>query len=86
LLCASPAVHQVASAASVVIDHIAEKPFHILSRTLHNDDHAKFVMFGVAPGRELLAHTAPMVASLNSVRGEAKLTLGEDVQEVKAGA
>jgi quercetin dioxygenase-like cupin family protein len=58
----------------------------ILSRTLHNHDHAKAVIFGFSPGREPLAHTAPMAAPLNSVRGEANLTPGEDVQEVKAGA
>jgi hypothetical protein len=32
LFCASPAVHQARSAASAVIDPIAEKPFYILSR------------------------------------------------------
>ena len=58
----------------------------ILSRTLYNDDHVKVVIFGFAPGQELSAHTAPMAASLHFVQGEAKLTLGEDVQEVKAGA
>jgi quercetin dioxygenase-like cupin family protein len=57
----------------------------ILSRTLHNDDHLKVVIFGFAPGQELSAHTAPMAASLYLVRGEAQLTLGEDVREVAAG-
>jgi len=58
----------------------------ILSRTLHNDDHVKVVIFGFAPGQELSAHTAPMAASLYLVSGEAQLTLGNDVEEVKAGA
>jgi len=58
----------------------------ILSRTLHNDDHVKIVIFGFAPGKELSAHTAPMAASLYFVQGEAQLTLGADVEEVKAGA
>jgi quercetin dioxygenase-like cupin family protein len=58
----------------------------ILSRTLHNDDRVKVVIFGFAAGQELSAHTAPMAASLYFVSGEAQLTLGEDVQEVKAGA
>ena len=57
----------------------------ILSRTLHNDDYLKVVIFGFAPGQELSAHTAPMAATLYIVRGEAQLTLGEDVREVKAG-
>jgi quercetin dioxygenase-like cupin family protein len=58
----------------------------ILSRTLHNDDHVKVVIFGFAPGQELSAHTAPMAASLYLVSGEAQLRLGNDVEEVKAGA
>jgi quercetin dioxygenase-like cupin family protein len=58
----------------------------ILSRTLHNDDHVKVVLFGFATGQELSAHTAPMAASLQFVSGEARLTLGEDTREVSAGA
>lgn len=57
----------------------------ILSRTLYEDDHVRVVIFGFAPGQELSAHTAPMAASIYIVRGEAQLTLGEDVSEVKAG-
>ena len=58
----------------------------ILSRTLHNDDHVKVVLFGFAAGQELSAHTAPMAAMLYFVSGEAKVTLGEDVQETGPGA
>jgi len=58
----------------------------ILSRTLHNDDHVKLVIFGFAAGQELSAHTAPMAASIQFLRGEAQLTLGEELREVKAGA
>ena len=58
----------------------------ILSRTLYDDGHVKVVIFGFAPGQELSAHTAPMAAALYLVSGEAKLTLGDAVQEVKSGA
>ncbi len=58
----------------------------ILSRTLYHDDHVKVVLFGFAEGQELSAHTAPMAASLYIVSGEARLTLGEDGHDVKAGA
>jgi quercetin dioxygenase-like cupin family protein len=58
----------------------------ILSRTLYNDDHVKVLVFGFDAGQELSAHTAPMAASLYFVSGEAKLTLGDDVEDVKAGA
>jgi quercetin dioxygenase-like cupin family protein len=58
----------------------------ILSRTLYNDDHVKVLIFGFAPGQELSAHTAPMAASIHFLSGEAQLTLGDAVQEVRAGA
>lgn len=58
----------------------------ILSRTLHNDDRLRVVIFGFSPGQELSAHTAPMPAVLQIIQGEAGLTLGEDKLEVKAGA
>jgi quercetin dioxygenase-like cupin family protein len=58
----------------------------ILSRTLFNDDHVKVLVFGFAPGQELSAHTAPMAASLYFVKGEAKLTLGDEVMDAGAGA
>ncbi len=58
----------------------------ILSRTLYNDDHLKLLVFGFAPGQELSAHTAPMAASLYFVSGEARLTLGDDIRDVQAGA
>jgi quercetin dioxygenase-like cupin family protein len=57
----------------------------ILSRTLYNDDHVKVVLFGFAEGQELSAPTTPMAASLYFVKGEARLTVGDDVHDVKAG-
>ena len=58
----------------------------ILSRTLHNDEDVKVVLFGFSAGHELSAHTAPTPASLYFLEGEADLTLGEDRTVVKAGA
>jgi quercetin dioxygenase-like cupin family protein len=57
----------------------------ILSRTLHQDERLKVLVFGFAKGQELSAHTAPMAASLWFVRGEAKLTLGEESRAAVAG-
>jgi len=57
----------------------------ILSRTLHNDDRLKAVLFGFAQGEELSEHTASMPAVLHFVRGEARLTLGDDVVEARPG-
>ena len=57
----------------------------ILSRTLFNDDRLKVVLFGFAQGEELSEHTASMPAILHFLKGEAKLTLGDDKHEAKAG-
>jgi hypothetical protein len=76
LLCASPAVRQARSAAAVVIDHIAEKPFHILSRTLHNDDHASMAASQIIPC--ILDMTPP-------IRGLALADLRDTFEEVHDG-
>jgi quercetin dioxygenase-like cupin family protein len=55
----------------------------ILSRTLHKDDRLKAEIFGFAQGEELSEHTASMPALLHFLRGEARLTLGDDTVEAK---
>lgn len=57
----------------------------ILSRTLHNDDRLKAVLFGFAQGEELSEHTASMPAVLHFLEGEANVTLGDDQVESKPG-
>ena|SRR5690348_12342268 len=58
----------------------------ILSRTLHNDDQVKLVLFGFSEGQELSAHTAPMPASIYFLKGEASLMLGDEQMTVGAGS
>ena len=58
----------------------------ILSRTLHNDDQVKLVLFGFSEGQELSAHTAPMPASIYFLKGEGSLTLGDEQMTVRAGS
>ena len=58
----------------------------ILSRTLHNDAHAKIVLFGFGAGQELSEHTSSLPAIIQIVKGEAELTLGNDVVQAKTGA
>lgn len=58
----------------------------ILSRTIHDDEDVKVVLFGFSAVHELSAHTAPMPAELYFLEGEADLTLGTDTHAVKAGA
>lgn len=56
-----------------------------LSRTIHNDEHIKTVWFGFAAGEELSEHTASMPAVLHFLQGEARLTLGSEEREARAG-
>lgn len=50
----------------------------ILSRTIHNDDNLKIVLFGFAEGEELSEHTASMPAVMHFLEGSADVTLGSD--------
>ena len=57
----------------------------ILTRTIFNDENIKAVIFGFGQDEELSEHTASMPAILHFIRGEATLTLGEDVINAQAG-
>jgi quercetin dioxygenase-like cupin family protein len=57
----------------------------ILSRTLHNDEQVKVVLFGFGVGQELSEHTSSMPAILQVLKGEATLTLGDDTIEARSG-
>lgn len=57
----------------------------ILSRTLHADDRARVVLFAFAEGQELTEHTAAVPAQIMFLKGEFRLTLGEDVVEARPG-
>ena len=56
-----------------------------LSRTLHNDDDTKVVLFGFAVGEELSEHTASMPAIIQIISGEASLTIGGEAVSGKPG-
>jgi len=58
----------------------------ILSRTLHQDDRLKIVLFGFATGQELSEHTASMPAIMHFIKGDATVLVGGDTFEVGAGA
>ncbi len=61
-------------------------PDGILSRTLFEDQRLRVVLFGFSAGQELSEHTAKVPAVLHLLQGEARLRLGEEVLEAKAGA
>ncbi len=56
-----------------------------LSRTIHQDDRLKAVLFGFAAGQELSEHTASTPAILHFLKGEAEVGLGEDKVSATAG-
>jgi quercetin dioxygenase-like cupin family protein len=57
-----------------------------LSRTMHQDERLKAVLFGFAAGQELSEHTASTPAVMHFLKGEAAVTLGDDRTEVGPGA
>ena len=57
-----------------------------LSRTIHQDDHLKAVLFGFAAGQELSEHTASMPAIMHFLSGEAEVTLGPDRVNATTGS
>jgi quercetin dioxygenase-like cupin family protein len=67
-------------------EHAEPPPQGILSRTIHQDDQIKGVVFGFDRGQELTEHTASKPALIQIVRGEATLTLGDDTVDAQAGA
>jgi quercetin dioxygenase-like cupin family protein len=57
-----------------------------LSRTIHQDEYLKAVLFGFAAGQELSEHTASTPAIMHFLSGEAEVTLGPDLVGAKAGS
>ncbi len=57
-----------------------------LSRTIHQADGIKVVLFGFAGGQELSQHTASVPAIIEIVQGEARLNLDGDTKELSSGS
>ncbi len=57
----------------------------ILSRTFHEDEHLKAILFSFAAGQELSEHTASQPAILHFLQGEADLKLGPEEQKAGPG-
>ena len=66
-------------------DEIAPPADGTLSRTVHQDDHLKAVLFGFAAGQELSEHTASTPAIMHFLSGEAEVTLGSDNVRASGG-
>ena len=57
----------------------------IISRTFHEDENSKSILFGFAPGQVLSEHTAAIPAVLHFLTGQARLTLGSDEKSAGPG-
>ena len=57
----------------------------IVSRTFHEDERLKVILFGFAEGQELSEHTASQPAMLQFLKGEAILKLGDDEHNAQSG-
>jgi quercetin dioxygenase-like cupin family protein len=58
----------------------------ILSRTIYSDNQIKAVLFGFDQGQELSEHRASTPAIIHIIKGEAKINLGKDTMEIRAGS
>jgi quercetin dioxygenase-like cupin family protein len=56
-----------------------------LSRTIHQDERLKVVIFAFSAGQELSEHTASTPAIMHFLSGDAELTLGNEKASVSAG-
>ena len=54
----------------------------IISRTFYQDDQLKVLIFGFAKGQELSEHTASTPAIIHILKGEARITLGNETKNV----
>jgi quercetin dioxygenase-like cupin family protein len=61
-------------------------PESTISRTVHDDDDLKIVVFGFDTGQELSEHTSSKPAILHFTQGEAQLTLGTEQFEAVQGS
>jgi quercetin dioxygenase-like cupin family protein len=56
-----------------------------LSRTIHQDERLKVVMFAFSAGQELSEHTASTPAIMHFLSGDADVTLGDEKTSAGAG-
>ena len=68
------------------VTHQSEPPADgTLSRTLHQDEQLKAVLFNFSAGQELSEHTASTPAVMHFLNGEADVALGPDRVAATAG-
>ncbi len=57
----------------------------IVSRSLHDDDSCRVVLFSFAPGQQLSDHTAAVPVTIEVVEGEAEIGVAGERFDARAG-
>ena len=58
----------------------------IVSRTIHNDDSVRVVLFSFATGQQLSDHTASVPVTIVMVEGEADIIIDGEAHDGRAGS
>jgi len=69
-----------------LIEVLKTDPERIRPTLLHNSTQMRVVLFGFEPGQEMSPHTAPSEICFHIVEGAGTVLVGEEEQEVGAGA
>lgn len=75
--------HTAVEDLSALVGEVSEAS--IVSRTVYKDENVRVILFAFAPGEKLSEHTSSYPAMLQFLKGEAALTLGQDVLEARPG-
>lgn len=67
-------------------NEITIQPASIISKTIHQDDFLKAILFGFDTDQELSEHTAAVPAVLHFLSGKATVTLGDSVFAVSSNS
>jgi quercetin dioxygenase-like cupin family protein len=73
-----PTIHDLRAPVSTPVDGI-------VSRSLHDDDSCRVVLFSFAPGQQLSDHTAAVPVTIEVVEGEAEIGVAGERIDARAG-
>ena len=73
-----PTIHDLRAPVSTPEDGI-------VSRSLHDDDSCRVVLFSFAPGQQLSDHTAAVPVTIEVVEGEAEIGVAGERIDARAG-
>ena len=72
-------------ALSNLLEEVEMPEKGIFSRTIFKDDRTRVVLFAFAEGEELTEHTASVPAIIHVLKGEARISLGDESLQATSG-